>query len=114
MQNVQSVKNLVKAGVIVPGPVGGGAAVGAIGHSVFAGILGFIIAGGGEVAGKDFIEKVANSPRTWATLRNLSGYTAPPALTNLARIAAGKATANAVTNPLRNIYQSTQTQLGNQ
>jgi hypothetical protein len=114
MQNVQSVKNLVKAGVILPTVTGAGLAAGAIGHSVFAGILGSIIAGGGEVAGKDFLEKVANSPRTWATLRNLSGYTAPPALTNLARIAAGKATANAVTNPLRNIYQSTQTQLGNQ
>lgn len=110
LQGVQSVKNAIKYGVLVPSGLGVGALGGGLlGH----GIIGAIIAGNGEVLGRQVIEKIANSPQTWNALAalNKGAQSAPAAGTKmLARYAAGRG-AGAIANSLKNVYNTTKSQL---
>jgi hypothetical protein len=108
LKDVQSVKTAIKFGIIAPTLASGAA----IGHAMGSTILGLLAAGTGEVAAKDFIEKIANSPRTWNTIKALNtAVQSKPALGAgmLSRYAAGKGV-----NYLKNAMLGTQGQLSNQ
>ena len=109
LQGVQSVKNAIKAGIIAPALVGGGIA----GHAMGSAILGALAVGGGEVAAKGIIEKIANSPQAWGSLRWLNNAAQTPTAAGtkmLARYAAGRG-AGAIANSLKNVYNTTKSQL---
>jgi hypothetical protein len=113
LQNVQSVKNAVKAGVIAP-TLAAGASFGPI-SAIAAGLL-----TAGEVgthAGRELLEKVANNPTTWNALTNLSKATSTPLAKTVGRsiqYGAGKAGGAIVKDfyPKQNVYSGAQEALG--
>lgn len=113
--NVEGVKTMIKLGIIAP--TLGAAAGGAIGHSVWAALLGSIAAegaGGYFSKARDLLDYLANHPRVWSTLKSANNFAERPAtkaVSNLARIAAGKAVASP---SLRDILSGTSSQLSNQ
>jgi hypothetical protein len=107
MQGIQSVKNAIKYGVLPIAGAGIGAATG--GGSLMAGIIGAAIGGGSEFAGRQIIEKIANSPQTWNTLAaiNKGAQSAPANLgAKVLRYGAGRAA-----NSLQSALGATQNQL---
>ena len=109
MQNVQSVKTMVKLGIIAPTLAAGGVA----GHFMGSALLGAFAAGSGDFAAKSLLEKLANSPKTWSALKALDTVAKTPEASGagiVSKYLAGK-TAGTVSNALRTAMQSTQSQL---
>lgn len=110
VQNVQGVKNLVKFGIITPalGAIGGAA----VGHAALPAILGALAAdtGAGFGMAKDLLDKIANSPATWSTLKaaNKAAQSSTAAgVTAVSKAAAGK-TANALRQAINSSGSSLQ------
>jgi hypothetical protein len=110
LQNVQSVKNAIKAGVIVP-TLTGAIAGGPIGH-----IVGGILTAGelGTKTGRAVLEKIANSPNTWAALKGINNVAQSPITKNIGRAAqfVGANRAAAASNNQQDVLNSTSDILG--
>lgn len=103
MQSIQSVKTMVKLGIIAPTLAAGAG----IGHFMGSAFLGAFAAGSGDFAAKGLLEKLANSPAAWNTLKGLDTVAKAPVTSGakiLARYVAGKGTGSF----LKNAMQSTQ------
>ena len=115
IHNVSRVKEMVKLGIITP--TIGAAIGGAIGHTGFSLVLGAAAteAAGGSVSfARDMLDRIANSPQTWNTLKFLDTAAKSKiagGISKLGRYAAGK-TARAVGPYLKNIYSQTGSSLG--
>jgi hypothetical protein len=68
LKSVKSTQSLMKAGIMLP-TLGAGAGVG---HAMGSVLLGTVVAGLGEKMGADFIDKIANSPAAWTTIKALN------------------------------------------
>jgi hypothetical protein len=82
LQNVQSVKNAIKAGIIAP-TIAGAIGSGPIGH-----IIGGILTAGelGTATGRAVLEHIANSPNNWATLRAIDNTVKSPLAKTAGRV----------------------------
>lgn len=102
INNVNGMKNLIKYGVITPtlGAAGGAA----VGHSLIPALIGAFAAEGanGFTAAKELLDRIANHPATWATLKAAGKAAASPVATGatvVSKVAAGRA-ANALRQSL--------------
>ena len=112
VKNVDRVKEMVKLGILAPIM----AATGTIlHHEALPIILGAMATEGAGyfTFAKNFLDKIANSPQTWNALKSAAKLAKQPAVQGagiVSKVAAGKA-ANAMRNRMRDIYNSTQSQL---
>jgi hypothetical protein len=108
VSKVQSVKNVIKAGVIAPG-LAAGAAVGGAAHSPLAIMLGLLAAGGAENTqyAKNIIEGIANHPNTWKMVSNLNNVVQSPVAK-----AAGRVAQVGANNFTTSVYQGVNNSLG--
>jgi hypothetical protein len=104
---VQSVKNVIKAGIIAPG-LAAGAAAGAP-HGVVAAILGTLAAGGVENThyARQIIEDIANHPNTWKMVAGLNNVVQSPVAK-----AAGTIAQVGAKNFAASVYQGANNSLG--
>jgi hypothetical protein len=112
VKDVESVKKLIKYGVIAPAGIGTGVAVG---HIFSHPIMGALIAAGGEkYHGGQILEYIANHPNTWRSLRTIDTIAKKPAaegVNMLSRYAAGKAGANVAPTVLNQVLGGARTSL---
>jgi hypothetical protein len=103
VQHVQSVKNAVKYGILAPAGIGAGVGVGGwFSHA----IIGGLIASGADYFARDLLEKIANHPQTWRTIKALDKFsqgTAGKTAGTVARYGTGQTLGPAIYSGLSNV-----------